>query len=97
MTLIRTRPAPRRVSLPWLSIFTESESTFQGCRENESTRKGEGEGLSRRTEGPCQNVWNGRENTGSGQVDGEISNADGGDSCKNNVSNGPYKGRDHEH
>lgn len=54
------------------------------------------EELCRRTESPCQDVRNGRENPGSGQINGEVSDSDGGDRCKNNVTNTPYKGRDYE-
>lgn len=54
------------------------------------------DGFIRHTESPRQNVRNGRRNAGSGQVDGEVSDSDSGDRCKDNIANTPYEGRDYE-
>ena len=61
--------------------------------EKEKNRK-PAEELCGRTKSPCQNVRNGEENAGSCQVDGKVSDSNGGGRCKNNLANTPYKGRD---
>ena len=49
-----------------------------------------------RTESPRQNIGNGGENAGSCQIDGKVSDSDGGDRCKNDVADTTYNRRDYK-